>query len=86
MCLTSSIVNPLLLGGILEVYPSFGGIRRVFWLIVWGSTRGTVRQNVTIHVHVYANSPGHGTNLPVSRTGHQISQIKVTLDLFSTIG
>ena len=27
----------------------------------------------------YANSPGYGTNLPFSRTGHQISWIKATL-------
>ena len=30
--------------------------------------------------------PRYGTNLPVSCTGHHISQIKVTLDLFSTVG
>ena len=31
-------------------------------------------------------SPGYGTNLLVSRTGHHISRVKATLDLFSTVG
>ena len=34
---------------------------------------------------IRANSPGHGTNLPVFRTGHQISRIKKTLNLLKTL-
>ena len=34
---------------------------------------------------IIRESPGYGTNLPVSRTGHHISRIKATLDLFPTV-
>ena len=34
---------------------------------------------------IHANSPVHGTDLLLSRTGHQISQIKSSFDLFCAL-
>ena len=36
-------------------------------------------------LYIHANSPGYRTNLLVSRTGNQISRIKVTLNLCTTV-
>ena len=43
--------------------------------------RGAYFQNFT----VYANSPGYGTDLPLSRTGQQISWIKWSFELFCAL-
>ena len=34
---------------------------------------------------IHANSPVYGTDLLLSRTGHQISQIKSSFDLFCAL-
>ena len=43
--------------------------------------RGAYLQNFT----VYANSSGYGTDLPLSQTGHQISRIKWSFELFCAL-
>ena len=65
--------------------------RRFFVLWVWGAyiileglihvCRGAYFQNFT----VYANSPGYGTDLSLSRTGQQISWIKWSFELFCAL-
>ena len=39
---------------------------------------------VNLMEYTYANSPGYGANLSVSRTVHQIPWIKASLGIFST--
>ena len=34
---------------------------------------------------IHANSPGYGTDLPLSSTGHHISQIKSSSELFCAL-
>ena len=63
--------------------------------------RGAYFQNFTVYVLIleaaaarlglglglglYANSPGYGTDLPLSRTGQQISWIKWSFELFCAL-
>ena len=55
-------------------------------------SKGGVPQNIKLYAYmptlpswIIQESPGYNTNLPVSCTGHQISQIKSSYELFCAL-
>ena len=45
----------------------------------------TCHWTVLLMPSIYANSPGYDTSLPVSRTGHHISRVKSSFELFCAL-